>query len=70
MTVSLPRSMALKIADYLENDVEQLQRSYWDHAHNRVTPRAMRSEVERVKKWIVQIRAAAEPKQFVSGDPT
>lgn len=54
--------MALKVANYLESDVEELERSYWDHAENRVTPREMRLEVERVKKWVAQIRAAAEPK--------
>jgi hypothetical protein len=69
MKVSLPRSMALKVADYLENDVEELERSYWDFAQNRITPREMRLEVERVKKWVTQIRTAAEPKQFSASAP-
>lgn len=62
MKVALPRSMALKVADYLEHDVGRLEASYWDHAVNRVTPRDMRLEIERVRKWIAQIRASAEPK--------
>ena len=66
MKVSLPRTMVLKVADYLENDIGELEASYWDFGEKRVTPRAMRLEVERLRKWIAQIRAAAEPKQFTS----
>ena len=68
MKVTLPRTMALKVADYLESDIGELEASYWDFGENRVTPRAMRLEVERLRKWIAQIRAAAEPKQFTSTD--
>lgn len=53
--------MALKVADYLEKDAAQLASCYWDHAESRITPRSMRLEVERVRKWVAQIRAAAEP---------
>lgn len=63
MKIALPRSMALKVADYLKNDVAELESSHWDHSVNRVTPRELRMEVERVRKWIAQIRAAAEPKR-------
>lgn len=66
MKVALPRSMALKVAEYLESDAEQIESSYWDPAVNRVTPRDMRLEVERVRKWVAQIRAAAEPKKLTS----
>jgi hypothetical protein len=69
MKVSLPRTMALKVADYLESDVEQIVYSFWDHDKDRITPRAMRLEVERVRKWIAQIRKAAEPTRFNSGVP-
>jgi hypothetical protein len=63
--------MALKVADYLESDIGELEASYWDFGENRITPRAMRLEVERLRKWISQIRAAAEPKQFsASGEQT
>lgn len=62
MKVSLPRTMALKVADYLENDIGELEASHWDFGQKRITPRAMRLEVERLRKWIGQIRAAAEPK--------
>lgn len=58
-----PRSMALKVANYLENDIAEIESSYWDFGQNRVTPRAMRLEVQRLRKWIEQIRAAAEPKR-------
>jgi hypothetical protein len=54
--------MALKVADYLENDIGELEASHWDFGQKRITPRAMRLEVERLRKWIGQIRAAAEPK--------
>lgn len=64
MKVALPRTMALKVADYLEKDVARLEGSYWDFGEKRVTPQSMRVEIERVKKWIAQIRAAAEPKKF------
>lgn len=66
MKIALPRSIALKVADYLETDVAELEASYWDVGKGRITPREMRLEVERVRKWIAQIRAAAEPKQFTS----
>ena len=66
MKVSLPRTMALKVAAYLESDIGELEASYWDFGQKRVTPREMRLEVERLRKWIAQIRAAAEPKQFTS----
>lgn len=63
MKVALPRSMALKVADYLENDIAEIASCYWDFGEDRITPRAMRLEVERVRKWIAKIRAAAEPSQ-------
>jgi len=66
MKVALPRSMALKVADYLETMIAELESCHWDHAVNRVTPRDLRLEIERARKWIAQIRAAAEPKQFTS----
>ena len=66
MKVALPRSMALKVAEYLESDAQDLQDSFWDPAANRITPRRMRLEVERVRKWAARIRAAAEPKPFTS----
>lgn len=68
MKVSLRRSMVLKVADYLENDIAELEASYWDVGEGRITPREMRLEAERVKKWVAQIRAAAEPKQFTSSE--
>lgn len=61
MKVSLPRAMALKVADYLEHDAMQMESSYFDSAQSRITPRNIRLEVERLRKWIAQIRAAAEP---------
>lgn len=61
MKVPLPRSMALKIADYLEKDADRIEGSYWDFGEGRVTPRKLRLEVERVRKWAAQIRAASEP---------
>lgn len=61
MKVSLPRSLALKVADYLESDVARMESCYWDFGQNRITPRSMRLEVERVKKWVAQIHAAGEP---------
>lgn len=64
MKVALPRSMLLKVADYLEKDAQELEESYYDYFEKRVTPRSMRLEVERVRKWTAQIRAAAEPKRF------
>jgi hypothetical protein len=69
MKVSLPRSMALKVADYLEKDADRIEGSFWDFAEKRVTPRALRLEVERVRKWAAQIRAVSEPKQFTSSEP-
>ena len=66
MKVSLPRTMALKVANYLENDATRLESCYWDFAKGRITPTEMRLEVERVKKWIAQIRKAAEPTRFNS----
>lgn len=63
MKAALPRTMLLKVADYLEADAEQLEASYWDPAVNRVTPRSMWLEVERVRKWVTQIRAASQPAQ-------
>jgi hypothetical protein len=63
MKVALPRYMALKVADYLEKDVAQLTSCYWDYAEGRITPRSMRLEVDRVRKWVTQIRAASEPKR-------
>jgi hypothetical protein len=68
MKVSLSRTMALKVADYLETDADDLTASYWDHREDRITPREMRLEVERVRKWIAQIRKAAEPTRFNSGE--
>lgn len=62
MKVSLPRTLALKIADYLEGDVAQIEASFWDPKADRVTPRDMRLEAERVRKWVAQIRAASEPR--------
>lgn len=67
LKVSLPRTMALKAASYLENAAAELEGSFWDPLQNRVTPRAMRLEVERVRKWVAQIRKAAEPTRFNSG---
>lgn len=61
MKVSLPRTMALKVADYLEDDANRIEGSYWDFAEGRVTPRRLRLEVERVRKWVTQIRVASEP---------
>ncbi len=66
MKVALSRSMALKVADYLEADADRIQGCYWDFGEGRITPRKLRLEVERVRKWVAQIRAAAEPKQFTS----
>jgi hypothetical protein len=66
MKVSLPRSLALKVADYLEHDVVRLESSYWNVREKRVTPKSTRLEVERVKKWIAQIRAAGESEKFHS----
>jgi hypothetical protein len=66
--VSLPRTMALKIAEYLEATADCDESCHWDPKINRVTPRELRLEIERVRKWAVQIRAAAEPKQFTSGE--
>ncbi len=63
MKAALPRSLALKVADYLEKDVARLEGSYWHFGKDRVEPRSMRLEVERLRKWIAQIRAAAEPDQ-------
>lgn len=68
MKVELRRTMALKVADYLERSIEELESCHWDHAANRVTPRELRLEIARARKWIAEIRAAAEPKQFTSGD--
>ena len=62
MKVSLPRSMVLKVADYLETDIAEIEASYWDFGEGRVTPRAMRLEIERLRKWIAQIRSASEPR--------
>lgn len=64
MKVVLPRSMALKVAAYLENAADSDESCHWDPKVNRVAPRELRLEIERVRKWITQIRAAAEPKQF------
>lgn len=61
MKVSLPRSMALKVADYLEKDAAEIASSYWDFGEDRITPRPMRLEAERLRKWVARIRAAAEP---------
>lgn len=54
--------MLLKVADYLERDAIELESSFWDPAEDRVTPRTMRLEVERVRKWIKQIRDSSEPR--------
>lgn len=61
MKVALPRSLVLKIADYLEADAERIQGSYWHFGEGRITPRKLRLEVERVRKWVTQIRVASEP---------
>lgn len=53
--------MALKVAHYLEDDADRIEGSYWDFAEGRVTPRRLRLEIERVRKWAAQIRAASEP---------
>jgi hypothetical protein len=63
MKVALPQSLALKVADYLEKDVARLEGSYWHFGKQRVEPRHLRLEVERLRKWVAQIRAAAEPGQ-------
>lgn len=68
MKVALPRSMALKIATHLEKDISELESAYWDFGQNRVTPREMRLEIERLRKWVGQIRGAAEPSSFTSGE--
>jgi len=67
---ALPRTMLLKVADYLENDAEELESSHWNYAEERVTPRSVRLEIERVRKWVAQIRAASEPKQPTSSGRT
>lgn len=64
MKVSLPRTLLLKVADYLETVADQDESCHWDPKVNRVTPRELRLEIERVRKWIAQIRSAAEPKHF------
>lgn len=61
MKIVLPRSVALKVAHYLEDDADRIEGSFWDFAEGRVTPRRLRLEVERVRKWAAQIRAASEP---------
>jgi hypothetical protein len=66
MKVELPRSMALKVADYLESAAQCDEDCHWDPQVDRVTPRELRLEIERVRKWVAQIRAAAEPKQCTS----
>jgi hypothetical protein len=58
--------MALKVADYLQKDIDRLEGSYWHFGTDRVEPRRMRLEVERLRKWVTQIRTAAELKQFTS----
>lgn len=62
MKVSLPRSTMLKVAAYLKANADRIEGCYWDFAQGRVTPRKLRLEMERVRKWTKQIRAAAEPK--------
>lgn len=68
MKVSIPRTMALKVAAYLETVADQDESCHWDPKVNRVTPGELRLEIERVRKWVAQIRAASEPKQFTSTD--
>ena len=66
MKVELPRTMALKVADYLENVASADESCHWDPKVNRVTPRELRLEIERVRKWVAQIRGASEPKNLCS----
>ena len=68
MKIALPRSMALKIADYLEADADRIEGCYWDFAQGRVTPRNLRLEMERVRQWAKKIRAASEPLSHTSPD--
>ncbi len=52
----LTRSDCNRIADYLDGVADELYSSYYDPKADRPTPRSIRLEIGKVRRWIAKLR--------------